>query len=67
MRISEAQFHILHLLMLEDAPRADQWFSFKPPLSPIAVRSCEKKGLVEVSERGMRLTDAGRAAYADRY
>ena len=66
VRVSQAQFHILHLLMLDDDPTDSGWAVFHPPLNAIAVRSCEDKKLIEVSHRGMRLTNAGRAAYADR-
>ena len=66
MRVSQAQFHILHLLTLDDDPTDFGWAVFHPPLNATAIRSCEDKKLIEVSHCGMRLTNAGRAAYADR-
>lgn len=65
MHISEPQRHVLHLLMLDDDPRDHGWATFSPPLNAVAVRSCEAKGLIEVSHKGIRLTNVGRAAYTD--
>lgn len=53
------------MLMLDDDPTDSGWATFSPPLNPIAVRSCEAKKLIEVSHRGIRLTNAGRAAYVE--
>ena len=65
VKVTEPQLHILHLLMLDDDPTDSGWLTSTPPFNPIAVRSCEDKGLIEVSRLGIRLTNAGRAAYVE--
>ncbi len=61
MRVTEPQRQLLHTLMLDDEPNGDVWAISNPAPNMLTVRSCEAKGLVEVSERGIRLTDEGRA------
>jgi hypothetical protein len=65
MRITEPQLHVLHLLMLDDDPTDPAWATFRPPLNVVTVRCCQEKGLIEVSHQGIRLTNAGRAAYVE--
>jgi len=64
-RITEPQLHVLHLLMLDDDPADPGWVKFTPPLNAQTIWSCRAKGLIETSEHGIRLTDAGRTAYVE--
>lgn len=61
MRVTEPQRQLLHILMLDDEPDGDCWVLFDPPFNPLTVQACERKGWIEVSEHGCRLTNAGRA------